>query len=185
MAKCINCGKSTIARGHVKLKDGAICTKCFLGFGYKLTDTARAASLTYSEVSRQESAEDLLERKAAEFDQRRSDELDLHFSNYGQARELNASEADLELYETICELLEDEDRDAGALELVRKSDDYLTIALGPTDVVRFKFTDRVKWITLPYNQVNKLRISGTRELNSIAGELVKAYDLANDINQKV
>ena len=50
MAKCIRCGKSTIVRGHVKLRDAAICTPCFKQLGFKLTETAGASAYTYDEI---------------------------------------------------------------------------------------------------------------------------------------
>lgn len=50
MAKCIRCGKSTVVRGHVKLRDAAICTPCFKQLGFKLTETAGAVSYYYDDI---------------------------------------------------------------------------------------------------------------------------------------
>ena len=37
----------------------------------------------------------------------------------------------------------------GQLRLVRKSDSYVTAAVGEWDLARFKYTDRAKWIMFP------------------------------------
>ena len=63
MAKCIKCGKNTIVRGHVKLEDAAICTPCFKSLGFKLTDTAGAASYRYDDIK---NGKDNLARSLAE-----------------------------------------------------------------------------------------------------------------------
>lgn len=47
MAKCIRCGKSTLARGHVKLSDGIICTPCFKKLGFKILEAGPAQAYTY------------------------------------------------------------------------------------------------------------------------------------------
>ena len=51
MAKCIKCGKSTLARGHVKLADATICTPCFKSLGFKITaDAPLARAWTYGDI---------------------------------------------------------------------------------------------------------------------------------------
>lgn len=66
------------------------------------------------------------------------------FANYGQERDRVATESELEMFETICSVLGRED-----LELVRKSDDYVSVVVGDWDLARIKFTPRAKWIVLP------------------------------------
>lgn len=63
MAKCMKCGKSTLIRGHVSLKDGAICTPCFKSLGYKLRETAAAKLYTYSEIIAGDSPAPVVTRK--------------------------------------------------------------------------------------------------------------------------
>ena len=51
MAKCIKCGKSTLARGHVKLADAMICTPCFKKLGFKITaDAPLARAWIYDDI---------------------------------------------------------------------------------------------------------------------------------------
>lgn len=65
-------------------------------------------------------------------------------ANYGQERERIATESELEIFEVIKTVTGRDD-----LQLVRKSDDYVTALLGDWDLARFKYTPRAKWIVLP------------------------------------
>lgn len=187
MAKCIRCGKSTITRGHVKLADAAICTPCFKSLGFKLTDTAGATIYKYDEIKDGADAyyNKKIEESAARYDEERNRDHNFRFANYGQMRDLDPTDEEMEMFETVCEILEDEGFDADKLKLVRKSDSYLTIVLGPTDVARIKYTDRVKWVLFPYGSNEKIRISGVGAINSHAPELVEAYQTAERINSEV
>ena len=50
MAKCIRCGKSTFARGHVTLADATICTPCFKQLGFKIMDSTMARAWIYDDI---------------------------------------------------------------------------------------------------------------------------------------
>lgn len=65
-------------------------------------------------------------------------------ANYGQERERIATESELEIFEVIKNVTGRDD-----LQLVRKSDEYVTALLGDWDLARFKYTTRAKWIVLP------------------------------------
>jgi len=69
--------------------------------------------------------------------------MDIQFSNYGQKRDVNATEEELKIFEALRETT---GRD---LRLVRKSDSYVTAVLGEWDLARFKFTQRAKWVSFP------------------------------------
>lgn len=62
-------------------------------------------------------------------------------ANYGQKRDVRATDEELEIFGIIHSITGRED-----LELVRRSDNYVTAAIGDWDVARFKFTPRAKWI---------------------------------------
>lgn len=191
MAKCVKCGRSGMGVLHqaIRLKDkNMICFRCFKELGHNPLKemTTAPLSLTWDDIKNgPEPVGEMIERLAAEYDQDKNEEAGFRFAHYGDQRELNATDGELELYETICEILEDEGCDADQLELVRKSDSYLSIVLGETDVARIKFTDRVKWILLPYVKDEKIRISGTGNVNNYAAEVVEAYRTAESINSKV
>lgn len=190
MAKCIRCGRSGMGVLHqaIKLKDkNFVCFKCYKELGRNpLKEMATAPlSLTWDDIKNgPETVESIIERKAAEFDQAHNEEAGFAFAHYGEQRDLNATDGELEIFETICELLDDDGLDASQLELVRKSDSYLTVVLGETDVARIKHSDRVKWIVLPYVHKDKIRIDSPSALNGIVSEIAESYRVAEDINSK-
>lgn len=72
--------------------------------------------------------------------------------NYGQERERIATESELEIYEYLKALPGCED-----LQLVRKSDNYVSALLGDWDLARFKYTTNAKWITFPVIESSKTK----------------------------
>lgn len=86
----------------------------------------------------------------------------IRFTGYGQERDINATEEELKIFETLKETT---GRD---LRLVRKSDSYVTAVLGEWDLARFKYTQRAKWVTFPIAEVGppKHRISHPEEAAS-------------------
>lgn len=68
--------------------------------------------------------------------------LNLDFAHYGERRELNATEQEKVIAEFVKAL-------APSSEVVRKSDAYLTVEFEESDVCRFKFTDKAKWLIFP------------------------------------
>lgn len=73
--------------------------------------------------------------------------MDIRFANYGQERDVNATDEELKIFENLKETT---GRD---LRLVRKSDSYVTAVLGEWDLARFKFTQRAKWVSFPTVEV--------------------------------
>lgn len=73
--------------------------------------------------------------------------MDIKFADYGQERDINATDDELKIFEALRETT---GRD---LRLVRKSDSYVTAALGEWDLARFKFTQRAKWVSFPTAEV--------------------------------
>ena len=69
--------------------------------------------------------------------------MDVNFANYGQTRDVNVTPEELRIYELIADSVDAE------VELVRRSDSYVTAAVGDWDLARFKFTNRAKWILFP------------------------------------
>ena len=85
--------------------------------------------------------------------------MDIKFANYGQEREINATDEELKIFEALKEAT---GRD---LRLTRKSDSYVTAALGEWDLARFKYTPRAKWVSFPIVEVGppKHKISRPEE----------------------
>lgn len=72
-------------------------------------------------------------------------DYDIQFANYGQERERIATEGELEIFEALRSITGRAD-----LKLVRRSDNYVTAAIGDWDLARFKYTPRAKWILFPF-----------------------------------
>ena len=68
---------------------------------------------------------------------------EIKFSNYGQNRGVDATPEELQIFALIRESVDE------PVELVRRSDKYVTVAVGDWDLARFKFTSRAKWILFP------------------------------------
>lgn len=163
MAKCMKCGKSTLVRGHVGLKDGAICTPCFRELGYKITDAATSKLYTYAEiVGRNQSIPSV------------------KIANYGQERDVNCTEQEREIYDIIRSLLDDYNLESDVLRLVRKSDSYVSAVMessgdyGLMDLARIKYTDRAKWIKIGPD-FEKIALHDTEDVTKYAEKLCEAY----------
>lgn len=85
-------------------------------------------------------------------------------SDYGQERDLICTEQEREIFEILCSMT-----DAG-MELVRRSDNYVTACLGEWDFARIKYTNRAKWIQFPVIDRGsaKHRIESVDDVRSMA-----------------
>ena len=175
MAKCIRCGKSILVRGYARLEDGVICTPCWLSLGFKITDAATSTMYRY---------EDIKDGRDA-YRQRRMDKLlgqtdnAVVIANYGQERDLRCTEQEQEIFNVIRSLIDDDGLDSERLELVRKSNDYVSAVMrssggNPLDVARIKFTSRAKWIRIGPG-FEKIQLKTTEDVSQYAESLCKAY----------
>lgn len=71
-------------------------------------------------------------------------DTNINFAHYGEERERIATESELEVFEQIKKIVNRDD-----LELVRKSDNYVSAVIGMWDLARIKFTPRAKWVAFP------------------------------------
>lgn len=97
--------------------------------------------------------------------------MTIQFSNYGQERERIATESEIEIFDLIGSMT---NRDS--LELVRKSDNYVSAVLGDWDLARFKYTPRAKWISFPTLEAGapKHRITEPKDVASFADLLAES-----------
>lgn len=99
-------------------------------------------------------------------------------------RELNCTDEEQEIFERICLLCEDADLDSELLELVRKSEKYITVCLHKADeqeskdVARIKFK-RAKWIWIP--SIGKVQIEHPEEIEKYAEAIRDAYKAAKEV----
>ena len=91
--------------------------------------------------------------------------MEIKFANYGQERDAKATDQEIEIFEILRAMSGRED-----LRLTRKSDNYVTAALGEWDLARFKYTARAKWISFPVKQLGseKNRISVPEDVRDFA-----------------
>ena len=90
--------------------------------------------------------------------------MDIRFANYGQERDVNATDEELKIFEVLKEAT---GRD---LRLVRRSDSYVTAVIGEWDFARFKYTQRAKWVSFPAAEAGppKHKITAPEEATSFA-----------------
>ena len=102
------------------------------------------------------------------------------FSHYGELREVDATDGEIKTFEIITELLPET-----PLELVRKSDNYVTALYGLWDIARIKYTDRAKWIMLPTVEAKQVkhRINSPDEVREFADLLKKSVETAERYNE--
>lgn len=106
--------------------------------------------------------------------------MDIKFANYGQERDINCTEEEREIFDTMRSLLDDVNLESDLLKLVNKSDKYVSAVMessgdyGLLDVARIKFTSRAKWIALAPN-FEKIKITDTEDITKYAEELAEAY----------
>ena len=50
MAKCLNCGLTTSTRGHIELKEGAICEPCFKSLGFRPTEAKKMKNYSFFDI---------------------------------------------------------------------------------------------------------------------------------------
>ena len=83
----------------------------------------------------------------------------IKFSHYGEERDINLNDEEIQAVKLIFEMLEDTVINLEKLEVTRKSESYATIVLRGKDwdfdFVRFKFTDKTKWIALNLSKADR------------------------------
>ena len=162
MAKCEKCGRGGMGVLHqaIKLKDKKmICFKCakLLGMSTKLSDlTLYPLMYTWDEVKDGMDAYYERRRKQKVKDEVLSS-ISVTMGNYGQERELNATEEENEIFFIIRSLCDDYGFDSEQLRLVRVSDSYVTAKAGEWDLARFKYTPRAKWIMFPSYEAKQVK----------------------------
>ena len=179
MGKCMKCGKSTLVKGHVKLADGAICTPCFLKLGFKLGDVTTSSIYKFNDIKdglAAYQANRIKEHMKKDIIENSSDLI--HFTNYGQQRDLICTEQEREIFDIIRSLVDDDGLDSDKLELIRKSDNYVSVVMqseeyGPMDVARIKFTNRAKWIWTM--DTDKVKISDPEDVTQYAEAFCNGY----------
>lgn len=179
MAKCIRCGKSTALRGNAKIADADLCVVCFKELGFSKNDLLTASLYKYNDIKdgRDQYYANKAKRQAAASD---AESVKLTFAHYGDQRDVDATDGEVEIFETIRSLLEDMGYDTGSLKLVRKSDSYVSACMksssdyGMMDLARIKFTDRAKWIKV-CPEFDRVDLKHAGDVEDLAEEIRAGY----------
>lgn len=178
--KCIRCKK--LMFDSVKLADGKLCMKCFRDLGFDKVMRSAFETVPFEQIKN--GAEAYFEycrnrdkRFEEDVEDDEQDEPSFGFADYGSDRELNATAEEVKIHHIICQLTKAED-----LDFVRRSNNYVSVAIGQTDVARFKFTERAKWIQLPYVLGDKVKITEPGDIRELKDDLIKAVETARNIN---
>lgn len=142
MSKCKRCGANVIR--SVTLADGVLCYKCFDELGFDKDDRKHHTTTAYNEIKdgKPEYIRRLID-KWSETD-KPAEKLGLRFAHYGEERDVNPTDEEAEIFDLIRSTTGRDD-----IELVRKSNSYVSAVIGEWDIARFKYTDRAKWIMFP------------------------------------
>ena len=100
--------------------------------------------------------------------------IKLEFAHYGENRPLNATDNELKVAELVLGMLPPSDD----YDIVRKSNDYITVIKGEWDVVRIKFTEKARWVNIPGVDKGgtKRRIENVEDVERFRDELLKSYE---------
>ena len=96
-------------------------------------------------------------------------------AHYGEPRGFVPTDEEQEIFDLIGELTQ-----AKRLNFVKKSQNYVSAVIGPTDVARFKFTKKAKWILLPYVWEEKAYIDEPDDIRLFKDELLKSVEIAKN-----
>lgn len=169
MSKCKRCGANVIR--SVALADGVLCYKCFDELGFDKDDRKHHTTTAYNEIKdgKPEYIRRLID-KWSETD-KPAEKLGLRFAHYGEERDVNPTDEEAEIFDLIRSMINRDD-----LELVRKSDNYVSAVLGDWDLARFKYTPRAKWIVFPVLEAGaqKHRIESPSDVSSFADLLANS-----------
>ena len=104
----------------------------------------------------------------------------MDISNYGQERELNCTEQEIEIFDIIRSVCDDDNLESDYLKLIRRSDNYVSVVLpsskgyGDMDLARIKYTSRAKWIRLA-PEFEKIKLNTTEDVATLADAVRAAY----------
>ena len=99
--------------------------------------------------------------------------MSIKIQHHGEERTVDATEEEMRIFEIIKELFPDD-----KIVMARKSSNYVSAICHGNDVARFKYTQRAKWIQLPYILDDKVKLSDPEDVRDIKADLERAVDTA-------
>lgn len=105
----------------------------------------------------------------------KTEKIKLSISGVNDYADIDANSEELKMFEYIKSV-------CPSVQIARKTEAYLTACLGDTDVARFKFSPRAKWIVFPYlENKSKRYIEKIADLRVFDDDIIKSYAEAEKI----
>ena len=98
----------------------------------------------------------------------------LEFAHYGEERDLNATDEELAIAEMFIAMLPSPED----CRIVRKSDAYITLEFGVSDLARIKYTEKARWVNLPIVDLGKVkrRFDDISEVEQFKDDIIRSYE---------
>lgn len=180
MAKCKRCGKSTALRGHVKIKDADLCGVCFKELGFEKRDLLTASIYEYEAIKNGRDAYyfNSIKARADQYDVEHADKYGISLKHYQQLDKAGATDNEMKIFAAICAVLNDEGLETDPILIAPGDNGSLLLMIDGIIMLQYKSEPNVKWILLPNESDEKIRIGGVARMNSLAPRLVAAYKSA-------
>lgn len=176
MAKCIRCGKSFLGRIKIKLSDAEICSKCYAELGFDPKYAKYGTAYSWAEIK--DGSDAYYARKHAKEQTHEAESIGLNLKLFRQLHAAGATDPEIRLMSAICATLSDEGRDIDVLDVALGDNGSLLVLVDDVVAIEYKSDSGVKWIRLPNESEEKIRISGPARINAMASRIVQAYDAA-------
>lgn len=187
MAKCIRCGRGGMGVLHsaIKLKGGVrICFRCYKELGFDPLQDLSLAHLLYSWDDIKDGREEMDARRMSDLIDRTNRDEALRFglspAHYKQLAAAGATPQEMRIMSVLCNVLVDEGCDPSALDVAPGSNGSLIVMVDGVAFIQYKSDSGVKWIILPNESGEKIRIAGPARLNTLALRLAAAYRAASE-----
>ena len=98
----------------------------------------------------------------------------LEFAHYGEERDLNATDEELAIAEMFIAMLPSPE----GCRIVRKSDAYITLEFGESDLARIKCTEKARWVNLPIVDLGKVerRSGDISDVVQFKDDIIKSHE---------
>ena len=172
MSKCVRCGNSFLMRRKVTLKDALICGKCYneLGFdNYLISESYRWDDI-------KDGYEAYRERENQKYWITEAEKRGLTVPHYRRLFSSGATDMEVKIFATIYALLDDEGKDADAIEISSGDNGSLNLSVDGEIFLSYKADGGVKWICFENESPEKIRISGAGRMNSLAPKIMQSFN---------
>lgn len=98
----------------------------------------------------------------------------LEFAHYGEEREIDATDEEIAIAEMFIAMLPSSE----GCRIVRKSDAYITLEFGVSDLARIKYTEKARWVNLPIVDLGKVkrRFDDISEVEQFKDDIIRSYE---------